>query len=172
MTIGEKITAIRKEKNMTQEDLANKLNVSRQTISKWENDTSLPDVYNLQELSKILNVSVDELLDKTQKEIKSDNDILEAVQYGTNFFKKHWMKYGYKLIIEGVILSLFGLIFIKVGKMMTNPFDGFVMNPITNDMNDVINIISYAPTTIGIILIIIGSTLAITDRIKNRKKEK
>lgn len=172
MTIGEKITAIRKEKNMTQEDLANKLNVSRQTISKWENDTSLPDVYNLQELSKILNVSVDELLDKTQKEIKSDNDILEAVQYGTKFFKKHWMKYGYKLIIEGVILSLFGLIFIKVGKMMTNPFDGFVMNPITNDMNDVINIISYAPTTIGIILIIIGSTLVITDRIKNRKKEK
>ena len=53
---------LRKYHNYTQEDLAEKINVSRQTISKWELGQTLPDIYNCQELCKIYNISLDELL--------------------------------------------------------------------------------------------------------------
>ena len=48
--IGEKIVNLRKENNLTQDELANKLNVSRQSISKWESGLSLPEISNLKSL--------------------------------------------------------------------------------------------------------------------------
>lgn len=63
-TLGSRIATLRKQKNLTQEELGEKLNVSSQAVSKWENDISAPDVYSLPELSEILGVSVDELLGK------------------------------------------------------------------------------------------------------------
>ena len=62
MMLGEKIKSIRKSFGFTQEELAEKLNVSRQAITKWENDNGLPDVTNLQELSKVFGLTVDYLL--------------------------------------------------------------------------------------------------------------
>lgn len=62
MTIADKIKYLRKENNMTQEDLANKLNVSRQTISKWETNTAIPDADNIVAISKLFNITTDELL--------------------------------------------------------------------------------------------------------------
>jgi transcriptional regulator with XRE-family HTH domain len=59
---GNRISSLRKNRNLSQEDLAELLNVSRQTISKWENQEVLPDAYNLIGLSKIFRVSIDELL--------------------------------------------------------------------------------------------------------------
>lgn len=61
-SLGQKIAALRKEKGLTQEDLAVKLDVSAQAVSKWENDISCPDIMLLPKLSAILNVSVDSLL--------------------------------------------------------------------------------------------------------------
>ena len=61
-TLGKRIAALRKEKNLKQEDIAQMLNISPQAISKWENDLTCPDISILPELSKILNVSIDELL--------------------------------------------------------------------------------------------------------------
>ncbi len=62
MTLGTKLQTLRKSKNMSQEDLANILNVSRQAISKWETDQSLPDTTNIIAISKIFGVSIDYLL--------------------------------------------------------------------------------------------------------------
>lgn len=62
MTIGQRITALRKAAGLSQEALAGQLNVSRQAIGKWEAETSLPGIDNLQELSRVLGVSCDELL--------------------------------------------------------------------------------------------------------------
>ena len=62
MTIADKIKYLRKENNMTQEDLANKLNVSRQTISKWETNVAIPDADNIVAISKLFNITTDELL--------------------------------------------------------------------------------------------------------------
>lgn len=61
-TIGKRISQMRKEKGLTQEDLAIKLGISAQAVSKWENDIACPDIGLLPQLAKILDVSVDELL--------------------------------------------------------------------------------------------------------------
>ena len=63
MTLGEKIKEARKKCVLSQEQLAEKMNVSRSAIAKWETDKGLPDLDNLKMLSSFLNVSVDYLLD-------------------------------------------------------------------------------------------------------------
>ena len=62
MEFSKKLYELRKEKSFSQEELADKLNVARQTISKWENGITTPDTNNLIELSKIFEISIDELL--------------------------------------------------------------------------------------------------------------
>ncbi len=62
MTLGKRIAYFRKEKSLTQEGLAQLMNVSAQAVSKWENDQTCPDVQSLPLLSQILGVTVDELL--------------------------------------------------------------------------------------------------------------
>ena len=61
-TIGKRISEYRKKKNLKQDELAEKLGVSPQAVSKWENDLSCPDISLLPEISKILGVSIDELV--------------------------------------------------------------------------------------------------------------
>lgn len=63
MTLGQKLKEIRSTFGLSQENLAEIMNVSRQAITKWENDNGLPDVSNLQELSKVFGITVDYLLD-------------------------------------------------------------------------------------------------------------
>ena len=62
MTIGEKITKLRKEQNLTQEQFAQILNVSRQSVSKWELNITYPDTDKLIRISKLFNCSLDFLL--------------------------------------------------------------------------------------------------------------
>ena len=59
MTIGERISELRKDRGYSQEYVAEKLNVSRQAVSKWECDASAPDTYNLIALAKLFGVSVE-----------------------------------------------------------------------------------------------------------------
>lgn len=66
-TIGNRIAAYRKEKQMTQEDLAQHLGVSPQAVSKWENDQTCPDISLLPQLAKLLGVTTDELLSGKQE---------------------------------------------------------------------------------------------------------
>lgn len=62
MTIGKRIAQLRREKGLTQEELSQKMEVSAQAVSKWENDQTCPDIASLPKLAKILGVTVDELL--------------------------------------------------------------------------------------------------------------
>ena len=62
MTMGQRIAVQRKLKNLSQEALAEQLEVSRQAVSKWENDASCPDISLLPQLCKTLGISSDELL--------------------------------------------------------------------------------------------------------------
>ena len=63
MTLGEKIKEARKQCGLSQEQLAEKMTVSRSAVAKWEANNGLPDVDNLKALAQLLNVSVDYLLD-------------------------------------------------------------------------------------------------------------
>lgn len=65
--IGKFISKLRKDKKLTQEELANLLNANSRTISKWENGLNVPDTVYLHELSNIFNISIDELLDGKRK---------------------------------------------------------------------------------------------------------
>ncbi len=69
MEIGNKIQELRKKNNLSQEELAEKLGVARQTISKWELGETSPDLKQSKELSKVFNVSLDELVDNELKSV-------------------------------------------------------------------------------------------------------
>ena len=77
MTFGEKIKNARKEAGLSQEQLAEKMSVSRSAIAKWESDKGMPDVNNLKVMSSLLNVSGDYLLDDDEQ--ISFNEIKEAI---------------------------------------------------------------------------------------------
>lgn len=72
MTFGEKLLNLRKRNGYSQEELAEKLDVSRQAISRWEMGTAIPDSQNVLHLSKLFSVSTDYLLND---DYESDNDI-------------------------------------------------------------------------------------------------
>lgn len=99
MTLGEKLRTLRKSKNMSQEQLAALVTVSRQAISKWELDESLPDTDNVIQLSKLFGVSTDYLL---IDEFQSDNDI-PAVKENSLLLKNSYR--NKTLLITGIIFS-------------------------------------------------------------------
>lgn len=67
MTFGEKLKEARKGAGYSQEELANKLGVSRSAIAKWETDKGMPDITNIKAIAQLLNVSIDYLLDDGSK---------------------------------------------------------------------------------------------------------
>ena len=69
-TIGNRIAKYRKEKNLTQEALAEQLGVSSQAVSKWENDLSCPDISLLSGLCNLLGITTDELLTGRSEEVR------------------------------------------------------------------------------------------------------
>lgn len=83
MTLGEKLSKLRKENNYTQEQLADVLGVSRQAISKWESNITFPETDKLIRISELFNCSVDYLL-KDKVETDSKNQINDE----TIFFRK------------------------------------------------------------------------------------
>ena len=72
MSLGNNLFQARKKAGVSQEVVAEKLGVSRQTISKWETDETIPDIYQAKKLAKLYNLSLDELIefDINQKEIE------------------------------------------------------------------------------------------------------
>ena len=80
MKFGENLKNIRKEKNMSQEQLAEKVNVSRQSVSKWETGESYPEMNNILELCKIFNCNINDLIHTDMTDISSlDEEIIMNV---------------------------------------------------------------------------------------------
>ena len=77
-SIGETIANLRKQKGMTQSELAEKMNVTDKAVSKWERDLSCPDINTISKLADILDVSVEELL-KAKKQDYSNNKIKDLI---------------------------------------------------------------------------------------------
>ena len=83
MNIGKKLKDSRTKLQLSQEEVAEKLNITRQTLSNWENNKSYPDILNIIELSNIYPISIDEL-------IKEDKQMVESLEESLNVVKsKH-----------------------------------------------------------------------------------
>ena len=97
MEIGKKLKNARIEAELTQEKAAEKINVSRQTISNWENEKSYPDIISVIALSDLYSVSLDELL-------KGDQKMAEHLEESTNVVKSNKKLTG--AILLNIILMI------------------------------------------------------------------
>lgn len=116
MTIGEKLLNLRKEKHLSQEEVAEELGVTRQTISKWETDGSTPDFDKIAPLCKLYGITADELLTGkkgTHDDTPKEEDRIDKKKRGTG-------------IALGVLFYFLSVIWI----MITIPV--FNMNPIVS----------------------------------------
>ncbi len=101
MDLGNRIKAEREKLNMSQDDLAQKMNISRQAISKWETGTSYPDIEKILRLSEIFNLSLDEL-------VKGDRNFQENLIKEGKTSMSGLTILGYVLIALGVITCIWG----------------------------------------------------------------
>lgn len=103
MNFSEKLKELRKSKNMNQEQLAEKLYVSRQAITKWENGTGLPDIANLVAISNIFNESLDSLLSEEKSLMTKHQFLYESrTEYDLDEEKTIDIHFGiaHELIVE------------------------------------------------------------------------
>lgn len=144
MNIGNNISALRKKKGITQEELANELGVSAQAVSKWENNSSCPDVSLLTQIADYFNVSVDALLRAEEEDIvdfsenndgnvKSSDDkkniVIKVTQQNG---KENVIKVPFKFVKLGLnIGSMFGL---------DKDISAKIATLAENDMTDIVNI--------------------------------
>lgn len=77
MTLGEKIIELRKKKKLTQEQLSEKLGITRQTLSNWENNTTNPDILQAKNIAMFFKISLDDLTDNKLEINCSKKNILE-----------------------------------------------------------------------------------------------
>lgn len=108
MTCGEKITAIRKEKNLTQEQFAELMGVSRQSVSKWELGVTFPDTEKLIKMSKLFSCSIDYLL-KEEIENKDMNQLQESDNAKKNYFLGLMYTYLSFAPIFGFIVGIYNI---------------------------------------------------------------
>lgn len=101
MKFEEKLMTLRKEKGWSQEELSNKIGVSRQTISKWESAQTTPELNKLRELSKIFEISIDELVKENEEKEEGKEKVLVKAN----------LKKLYILMIVTGILTIFTIIF-------------------------------------------------------------
>ncbi len=87
MNLGMHLFQARKKRGLTQELVAEKLGVSRQTLSKWETGETIPDIYQAKKLSTIYHVSLDELIE-FDMDIKEIEEVIKKLSCTSNLFTK------------------------------------------------------------------------------------
>lgn len=104
MTFAEKLKNIRKQAGMSQEQLAEKLGVSRQAVTKWETDAGIPDIENIMAISALFDISIDELLSNEKGTKKPADYLFESItEYDMDEPKRYDMKFGgaKQLVLSG-----------------------------------------------------------------------
>ena len=104
MNLGEKIYELRTKKNLSQGDLADKLDVSRQSVSKWENNTAVPDLDKLIKICDVFEISLDEITGREKHKSKPINKIEEIKEIKESLTKTQLI--GCILLGVGIICAL------------------------------------------------------------------
>lgn len=111
MKIGVKLKEARLQVGLTQENVADEIQVTRQTISNWENEKSYPDIVSVIKLSTLYNISLDKLL-------KGDEEMIEHLEKSTNIVKSN-QKLIIAIIVNVMMLIAFTLL---NGLISSNPY--------------------------------------------------
>lgn len=123
MTLGEKLKLVLKENNMSQEDLAEQLDVSRQAVGKWVNDKGIPEVEKIIQISNIFDVSLDYLLKDNIEEKNNSN----KKHYVSKEILDNYLSYSQKRTIQ----ITFGIALI----LLSNAFNNLEYNNIIKNMS-------------------------------------
>lgn len=139
MTFGEKLQDLRRKAGMSQDTLAERLDVSRQAVSKWERDETMPETEKLVRIAQLFGASLDELLLDREPPKEPEPQPQPQVQYQptyrhnyANQFRRHGYKLGYILIAIGAVICAFSLIMRLVWPAIGNSF----MGPASDFMSD------------------------------------
>lgn len=155
MDISEKILSLRKAHNLTQEQLAEQLDVSRQSVSKWESGQAMPEVDKLTVLSKVFSVTTDYLLKPSKvDELTLKTEILERQQQD---LKDDCQKRKSK---QFIILSCVGIYLVAFAFIM-------LINQISWEVDFLWNI--FPGITLPIIVFLVATAMAIFICLKHSK---
>jgi len=124
--IGAFLKELRKEKNITQEELADKMGVSRRTVSRWETGSNMPDMDILIDISDFYEVDLREILDGERKEIKMDNDTKETVLKVAEFSNEEKANIMKRLHVLFVSAAVFMAVLMVV--QFIDVIDGHLLN--------------------------------------------
>ena len=105
---------LRKSKGFTQEELAIKVNVVRQTVSKWEKGLSVPDAATLQKIAEVLDVTVNELLGADIKEDTNKNEIAEQLARVNEQLAIRNRRWGQLWKVVGIIILSISIIILII----------------------------------------------------------
>ena len=111
--IGSFLKELRKEKGLTQEQLAEMMNVSGRTVSRWETGSNMPDLDILIEMSDYYDVDIRELLDGERKSERMDQELKETIEKVADYsneMKKRFTKFMHRFFIAGVFIGLLHLV--------------------------------------------------------------
>lgn len=116
MTLGQKLKALLKDNRMTQEDLAERLDVSRQAVGKWVNDKGIPEVGKLVQISNLFGVSIDYLLkeDCEEKNVSKEKSVSDSGYYVSQEMLDGYLSYSrqnVKQITGGISLFVLSNVF-------------------------------------------------------------
>ena len=114
MNLGENIFKLRKKLGLSQEELGEKINVTRQTISNWELGETSPNPEQLKQLSKVLNVSIDELLNNDIKEVIFDK--VSKTEKKTNIILTILKVMGILFVLGFILIIIYLALFIGIKK--------------------------------------------------------
>ncbi len=114
--IGKYIARKRKEKNLTQAQLAERLNVSNKTISKWENGNCMPDYSVIEILCRELDISISELMDgeDAKKEVNHEINnvqLMVLIRKMQELEKQNKLTYGFLIVVMGIALLSLSILF-------------------------------------------------------------
>ena len=149
MNLSDNLKKIRKDNNLSQEQLAEKLGVSRQSVSKWENGEAYPEMDKVLQICKMFNLNIDELLNQDIKEVneakqskinidKYVSDFLDYVTKTINLFSSLKFKDKIKCLFEQIViafaLSIVGMIVGLVGSNLVSGIFFFIPPSIYYDV--------------------------------------
>ena len=179
MTLSEKIAYCRRRNGLSQEELAEKIGVSRQAVSKWETGEAQPEIGKLRQLSDAFGVSTDWLLSEEEpvepKQTPVQNTASEAEKLpgilGKLFRRFGWLA-GVYTIVAGTLISIVGLAAILISNAMLNGFhestsqmyDGFGSMASVMESATPINPVAIIGTIIlvfGVLVLIFGIVLTV-----------